>query len=452
MRSNVAFEIPDQLIVAVADGGGRGGIFVEAFRKSPCVKKIYCFPGRDGWRSGPDDERVQCFLKIKAEQAREIVDKCKDLGVNLILAGQEAFLAAGGADMAREAGIAVVGCGRMEAQLETSKIYAKRFFRDNEIPTADFDEANNPEEARLIVRYKFLIQKVKKIVLKGDGLAEGKGVIIADSLEKAEEGICDLMEEGGRIKKVYPNAGNKLVIEEYLGGPKSRETSATFFTDGDHLVRMLDGVDHKQRFDGDEGDMTGGMGLIAPDPKQDASIDEQIWWIAQRIVERSKFQGILYLGLMVVDGKVYVLEVNVRFGAPEAQGIIPLLASDFAELCWTTATGQLSTIEVKWLEGKVSACITLVEGIYPAQITAEHKGKPISGLAQAAEHDVIVVHAGTRLENGVYVTDGGRVIDIIAVRDDLATALRDAYAVVDIIKWDGVDCRRDVGRKALTAA
>src|SRR3989344_89737 len=209
-----------------------------------------------------------------------------------MLAGQEAFLAAGGADMAREAGIAVVGCGRMEAQLETSKIYAKRFFRDNEIPTADFDEANNPEEARLIVRYKFLIQKVKKIVLKADGLAEGKGVIIADSLEKAEEGICDLMEEGGRIKKVYPNAGNKLVIEEYLGGPKSRETSATFFTDGDHLVRMLDGVDHKQRFDGDEGDMTGGMGLIAPDPKQDASIDEQIWWIAQRIVERSKFQGI----------------------------------------------------------------------------------------------------------------------------------------------------------------
>lgn len=459
------FDIPDQITIAIADGGGRGHAFVNACRQSPRTKKILAFKGGDGWRNGPDDHMVQCFTDIDAGEVDRIITESLEQDADLIIAGQEIFLANGGSDEARMMGIAVLGCSQEAAQLETSKVYAKRFFKNYKIPSASFEVAESSEEALAIVDKWFSVKKVKSLVLKADGLAEGKGVVIAHSREDAHEAIREIMVDGP-IKKTYPKAGEKLVIEEYLGGPKSREMSATFFTDGDeeNLIEMLVGVDHKRRFaeDGrvpeEKNGMTGGMGLYAPDPEYTAKIRRQVRRIARNIVvgmrnENCPFRGILYLGLMIVDGKVYVLEVNVRFGAPEAQGILALLASDFVELAWATATGQLRKVKPRWKKGKVSVTITLVTGIYPAPITAECKGFPISGLEEAARiQGVTILHAGTKLKDGVFVNNGGRVIDIVAVADTFREAIDKAEQAAKLIHWQDCDYRKDIGRRALAHA
>ncbi len=455
-----AVEMLDKIVVAIADGGGRGHAFVNACRKSPHTKKILAFKGGDGWRTGPDDGLVECFADIDAGNVHAIIAEAQKQNVNLIIAGQEIFLVNGGADVAGYNGIEVMGCSGDAARLEASKVWAKTFFEKYRIPTADFEIAQSPRQAYAIVDYWFLIREVESLVLKADGLAEGKGVIIAHSRAEAHAAISEIMIDG-TIKKTYPYAGNSLIVEEFIDG---REMSATYFTDGIDLTPMLVGVDHKRRFDEDgrvpkdQNRMTGGMGLYAPDPRYSPGIREQVKKIARQIIEGMKnehcpFRGILYLGLMICNGVVYVLEVNVRFGAPEAQGILALFDSDFVELAWATATGQLGKYKTRWKKGKVSVTVTLVSGPYPAPITAEAKGFEIFGLEEAAKIEGIsVLHAGTKLKDDVFVNNGGRVIDIVAVAGTFKEAIALANRAAMMIHWQHYDYRKDIGKRVLLYA
>ena len=455
-------EIPYELTVGIADGGGRGHAYANACRRSRLAKKIFGFKGGDGWSEGPEDKIVQCFSNIDAADVDKIIVESLNQRVQLLIAGQEIFLANGGADKARDAGMKVLGCSRAAARLESSKVWAKWFFAKYGIPTANFETANSPEEATAIVDYWFLIKKVAALVVKADGLAEGKGVISCFSLAEARAAIRETMVDG-TVKKTYPEAGKKVVIEEWIGGPGTREMSSTYFSDGDDLVEMIVGVDHKRRFaeDGkvDEKDNrnTGGMGLYAPDPEYTDDIRRQVRRIAKKIIagmqkEACPFQGILYLGLMIRNGKVYVLEVNVRFGAPEAQGILALLESDFLELAWAAATGQLALVKPKWKKGKVSVTVTLVTGVYPSPITAEYKGFEITGIEEARALGVEILHAGTKLKDGKFVNNGGRVIDIVAVADTFREAIDLANKAAELIYWQDRDYRKDIGRRALAFA
>jgi phosphoribosylamine--glycine ligase len=352
--------------------------------------------------------------------------------------GPEVPLSFGIVDLFRDCGLKVIGPTAEHAKLESSKIHAKRFFKAHGIPTAAFFESSSAQEA-----YRYLDSATAPIVVKADGLAAGKGVVVAQTLEQARAAVHDFMET-----RTMGDAGTKLVIEEFMTG---EEASFHVFADGTEFHPMVVSQDHKRRFDGDQGPNTGGMGAYSIDTiltkNQHDAVLASI--IRPTLAAAMTYTGILYAGLMLTSAGPKLIEYNARFGDPETQVILPRLKSDLLEIFMDMADHRLATRSVEW-SAEVSATVVLVASGYPGKI---ENGKRIDGLEEAGRLEgVRIYHAGTKLEDGIVYTAGGRVLNVTARGATLSQALDRAYAAAEVIRFDGKDYRKDIGKKGMVKA
>jgi phosphoribosylamine--glycine ligase len=375
------------------------------------------------------------LVPISAEDNWELLDFAQRERMDLTFVGPEVPLSLGIVDLFREHGLKIIGPKAEVARLESSKTYAKRFLKANGIPTAGFWECSTPEQA-----YKRLDDSPLPIVVKADGLASGKGVVVAETPEQARAAVRDFMEV-----RTMGNAGSRLVIEEFMSG---EEASFLVFADGTAFHPMAISQDHKRRFDGDQGPNTGGMGAYSIDTiltkgQHDAVLSS----IIRPTLEAAKnYTGILYAGLMLTPTGPKVVEFNVRFGDPETQVILPRLKSDLLEIFMDMADHRLASTRVEW-SSEVTATVVLVASGYPGKYET---GKRIEGLEEAGRIDgVRVYHAGTRELDGRIYTSGGRVLNVTARGATLSQALDRAYAAAEVIRFQGKDCRKDIGKKGL---
>jgi phosphoribosylamine---glycine ligase len=418
--------------ILVVGSGGREHAIVDALARNPEVQQIYAAPGNGGIAS---QARI---VPIAADDIQALVDFAITERIDLTFIGPEVPLSMGVVDLFREKGMKVVGPTAEHAKLESSKIHAKRFFKTNKIPTAAFFECSNSNEA-----YRYLETATAPIVVKADGLAAGKGVVVAQTLEQARSAVQEFMEA-----RTMGDAGTRLVIEEFMTG---EEASFLVFADGTAFHPMVVSQDHKRRFDNDQGPNTGGMGAYSIDTiltkEQHAAVVESI--IRPTLEAAKSYSGILYAGLMLTPSGPKIIEYNARFGDPETQVILPRLKSDLLEILMDIADHRLGTSTVEW-SNEVTATVVLVAAGYPGKI---ENGKRIDGLDDAARLDgVRVYHAGTRLEDGKIYTAGGRVLNVTARGNTLSQALDRAYAAAEVIHFDGKDYRKDIGKKGLAKA
>ena len=415
--------------ILVVGSGGREHAIVDALAQSSRVKKIYAAPGNGGIREQAE------LVRISAEDIDGLVEFAKREDIDITFVGPEIPLSKGIVDVFRKHDLAIVGPTADQARLESSKGFAKQFFKKNGIPTAEFSECSTPAEAnRIIDRAKY------PAVIKADGLAAGKGVVIAENPEQARSTIRQFMES-----KILGEAGSKLVIEEFLEG---EEASFHVFADGADFQPMVAAQDHKRRFDGDTGPNTGGMGAYSIDTilsreQQDGVLNR----IIRPTLEAARsYSGILYAGLMLTSEGPKLLEYNARFGDPETQVILLRLKTALLDVLSDLAQHRLSSRKLEWRQ-EAAATVVLVAGGYPGKVES---GKEISGLDEAKRiGGVKVYHAGTRWENGRVYTAGGRVLNVTARGATLAEALERAYFVAQMIEFEGKDYRRDIGRKGL---
>lgn len=421
--------------VLVLGSGGREHALVWKLAQSPSIREIFCAPGN------PGTEQLGRNVALNPSDLDAVVSWVRDEGIDLTVVGPEAPLVAGVADRLREVGARVAGPSRAAAQLEGSKVFAKRFLAEVGVPTAAFDVYADPGEAEEAVRSGRFGYPV---VVKADGLAAGKGVLICRTEAEALEAVGQVMRE-----RRFGSAGDRVVVEEFLEG---EEASFMVFTDGRRILPMVPSQDHKPVFDGDRGPNTGGMGAYSTDQLLDPGLRERI---LREIVEPTilgmaergtPFQGILYAGLMLTAEGPKVLEFNVRFGDPEAQAVLPRLDSDLGAILAAVAEGNLAGVEPRWKPG-AAVCVVLASRGYPGAYDTGHR---IEGV-EAAEADpqTVVFHAGTRRQNGRLVTAGGRVLGVTAWDEDLPSAIRRAYSGVEKIRFEGVHFRRDIGAKGL---
>ncbi len=419
--------------VLVIGGGGREHALVWKLCQSPRVDKVYCAPGNAGI-----SEIAEC-IDIRGDDFDALLDFVKYNWIDLTVVGPEAPLAGGIVDVFIKEGRSICGPDRKGAQFEGSKKFAKDFMQKYGIPTAEYKIFSSFQQAEEYVRLKGA-----PIVIKADGLAAGKGVIVAATVDEAIDGLKSIMKD-----RVFGNAGDKVVVEECL---KGEEASFMVLTDGETVVELATSQDHKQIFDGDRGPNTGGMGAYSPAPIIDESMRKTVM---QTIIdpmmkglqrERIKFRGVMYVGLMICHGKPYVLEYNCRFGDPEAQPILMRLESDLFELLKATAEGRLKDINVSWKD-ESSICVVLASKGYPGPY---EKGEAIQGLdVFDNDKDVVVFHAGTSLNNGEIVTSGGRVLGVTALGRDIRTAKDNAYRAIEKIHFNGMQYRKDIADKAI---
>jgi phosphoribosylamine--glycine ligase len=396
-----------------------------------------------GWRPRAASTNVP----ISGDDLPGLVAFAREQGVDLTVVGPEAPLSAGIVDQFQAAGLRIFGPSREAARLESSKVFAKAFMRHHAIPTAEYASFDDYGAAR-----RFIAEFNRPVVVKADGLAAGKGVIVCDELGQAEAALRGMM-----LEREFGPAGDAVVVEERLSG---REVSVLAFADGRAVAPMPPTRDHKRVCDGDQGPNTGGMGAFAPAPDVDAAlVDEIVRTILQPAVDGmaargTPYLGMLYAGVILTDDGPKLLEFNCRFGDPETQVILPLLETDLLEILLACAEGQLHRIDVRpglsqatsWRPG---ACATVVMAS-PGYPGAYPKGLPISGVEDAlALDDVMVFHAGTERRNGALVTAGGRVLDVTAMGGDLPSALKNAYAGVERIHFEGAQYRRDIGSASL---
>jgi phosphoribosylamine--glycine ligase len=421
--------------ILVIGSGGREHALVWKLRRSPRVRRVVCIPGNAGIES-----EAHCLALDPADH-EELARAAAREKIDLVVVGPEAPLAAGLADFLRARGLPVVGPGRAAARLESSKVFAKEFMARHGIPTAPFAVYGRADEA-----LEFLESSAARypLVVKADGLAAGKGVVVARDREQAAEAVRRIM-----VAREFGAAGDRVIIEDCLEGS---EASYIVFTDGEAIVPAVAAQDHKAVFDGDQGPNTGGMGAYSTDhilgPELERAVLDRIIRpaIAGMRAEGSPFQGILYAGLMLTAAGPQVLEFNVRMGDPEAQVILPRLESDLALLCELLAGGRLGEYEARW-SNSAAVCVVLASGGYPGSY---EKGKVITGLEMAAEdRRVVIFHAGTARRDRTFVTHGGRVLGVTAVAADLAEAMMAAYEAVNKIHFDGMHYRRDIGAKGL---
>ncbi len=419
--------------VLVIGGGGREHALVWKLRQSPRVDKVYCAPGNAGI-----SEIAEC-IDIRNDNFEGLIDFVKYNWIDLTVVGPEAPLSEGIVDAFVKEERTVFGPDKAGAQLEGSKQFAKDFMKKYGIPTAEYKTFSSYVQAEEYVRLKGA-----PIVVKADGLAAGKGVIVAETVDEAIDGLKLIMKDNA-----FGDAGSKVIVEQCL---KGEEASFMILTDGKTVVPLATSQDHKQIFDGDKGPNTGGMGAYSPAP---IVTDEMSAVVMKTIIdpmikglerEGINYRGVIYVGLMICDGKPYVLEYNVRFGDPEAQPILSRLDCDLFDLLKATAEGRLDEIDVKWKEG-ASICIVLASKGYPGSY---QKGDAIQGLdAFKNSDDVVVFHAGTSFNNGEVVTSGGRVLGITALGDDIKSAQANAYKAIEKINFDGMQFRKDIGNKAI---
>jgi phosphoribosylamine---glycine ligase len=418
--------------ILVVGSGGREHAVVDALSQSPEAPKIYAAPGNGGIRAQAE------LVAIPADDVWALLEFARNERMDLTFVGPEIPLSKGIVDIFRKNGLAIVGPTAEVALLESSKSYAKKFFKWNHIPTADFWECSTPGDA-----YNVLAQATYPIVIKADGLAAGKGVVIAEDASQARATVRQFMED-----KALGEAGSKLVIEEFLSG---EEASFHVFADGTDFQPMVAAQDHKRRFDNDTGPNTGGMGAYSIDTilsrKQYDSVIDDI--IKPTLRAAQSYSGILYAGLMLTAQGPKLLEYNARFGDPETQVIVPRLKTDLLSVLIDIAQHRLGSRTLEW-RPDAAATVVLVAGGYPGKV---ENGKQIYGLEEAARVEgVKVFHAGTRWEDGKVYTAGGRVLNVTARGSTLAEALERAYFVTEMIEFEGKDYRRDIGKKGLLKA
>ena len=415
----------------VIGGGGREHAIIRKLRENPEVVTIYCLPGNGGIAAD-----ATC-VNIGAKDIDAIVEFAKTHRVDFAVVAQDDPLAMGCVDRLHRLNIPCFGPSAKAARIESSKVFAKDLMKKWGIPTAAYETFDDAAAALDYVRTAPL-----PLVVKADGLALGKGVLICESRETAEKAVREIMED-----RVFGASGSRIVVEEFLTGP---EVSVLSFTDGSYIVPMVSSMDHKRAGDGDTGLNIGGMGTVAPNPCYTPEIAEicmeRIFLPTVRAmaIEGCPFKGCLYFGLMLTPHGPKVIEYNCRFGDPETQVVLPLLKTDLLTVMRACEEGTLRDLEVEWDKG-AAACVILASGGYPV---AYEKGKEISIPADLPEN-VTVYHAGDKLSEGKLVTSGGRVLGVTATGADLPGALADAYAAAERIHFEGAFMRHDIGRRAL---
>ena len=421
----------------VVGGGGREHAIVKKLKESDLCSEILCAPGNGGIAAD-----ARC-VPVAATDIDGQVELAKREKVDYVVVAPDDPLALGLVDKLAEAGIPAFGPSAAAARIEASKVFSKNLMKKYGIPTAEYEVFDEPAKALDYIRAKGKYP----VVIKADGLALGKGVLICESEEAAKEALHEMMEE-----KVFGASGSRVVVEEFLTGP---EVSVLAFADGKTLKPMVSSMDHKRALDGDKGLNTGGMGTVAPNPcytaEAAAQCEKTIFapTMAAMAAEGCPFKGCLYFGLMLTPDGPKVIEYNCRFGDPETQVVLPLLESDLLTVMESTTNGTLDTTEVKFRDG-AAACVILASGGYPLSY---EKGKEISGLAagQLDAADVTVYHAGTAIKDGKLVTNGGRVLGVTATANTLSDALKKAYAATENIHFDKLHKRSDIGARALAA-
>ena len=421
--------------ILVIGGGGREHALAWKVAQSARVDKVYVAPGNAGTAGENKLENVA----VDAEDIDALLAFALKEKIDLTIVGPEAPLVAGVVDRFQASGQRIFGPSAAAAQLEGSKAFSKEFLARHHIPTAAYRNFTDLEQAVAYIR-----QQGAPIVVKADGLAAGKGVILAQTEQEAIDACRDML-----AGNAFGEAGHRVVVEEYLSG---EEASFIVMVDGEHVLPLASSQDHKARDDGDSGPNTGGMGAYSPAPvvtddMHRRIMDEVIWPTVQGMAADGKpYSGFLYAGIMIApDGSPKVLEYNVRFGDPETQPILLRLNSDLLELCEAALDKRLHQVQAEW-DSRASLGVVLAAGGYPGHY---EKGQVINGLDAVEGDDVRVFHAGTRLQNGNIVTSGGRVLCVCALGEDVARAQRRAYAAVDKISWKDMYYRRDIGHRAI---
>jgi phosphoribosylamine--glycine ligase len=419
--------------VLVVGGGGREHALVWKVAQSPKVTKIYAAPGNAGIA-----QLAEC-APIKAEDIPELLSFAQAKAVDLTIVGPEGPLSMGIVNEFEKAGLRIFGPSGNAAEIEASKRFSKDLMKKYHIPTAEYGVFTDKAAAEA-----YIGEKGAPIVVKADGLAAGKGVVVAETVTEALKALDLIMSQ-----KAFGTAGDRVVVEECLRG---EEASFMAFTDGKAVVPMASSQDHKRVLEADKGPNTGGMGAYSPAPivtkKLERKIMETIMVPTVRAMEKEGrlFKGVLYAGLMIHDSEVKVLEFNARFGDPETQPVMARLDTDLIEIIDAILAGKLAKIEIKW-KPESAVCVIMASGGYPGKY---EKGKEIKGLENAAGHkNVMVFHSGTSMKNSKIVTDGGRVLGVTGLGAVVAEAIDNAYAGVREISFDGAHYRRDIGARAL---
>ncbi|AVE50402.1 phosphoribosylamine--glycine ligase [Serratia marcescens] len=421
--------------ILIIGNGGREHALAWKAAQSPLADKVYVAPGNAGTALEANLENVA----VAATDIPALVAFAQSHDIGLTIVGPEAPLVIGVVDAFQAAGLKIFGPSQAAAQLEGSKAFTKDFLARHRIPTAEYENFTEVEPALAYVR-----RKGAPIVIKADGLAAGKGVIVAMTLQEAEEAVRDML-----AGNAFGDAGHRIVVEEFLDG---EEASFIVMVDGENVVPMATSQDHKRVGDGDTGPNTGGMGAYSPAPVVTDEIhrramDQVIWpTVRGMAAEGNTYVGFLYAGLMIAaDGQPKVIEFNCRFGDPETQPIMLRLRSDLVELCLAGAEGRLNEKSSDWDE-RPALGVVLAAGGYPGDY---RNGEVIQGLPQQESADGKVFHAGTRLQGDDVVTSGGRVLCVTALGDTVAQAQQRAYQLAEGIQWPGSFCRKDIGYRAI---
>ena len=419
----------------VVGGGGREHAIIKKLKENPSAETIYALPGNGGIA-----QDAVCVPEIGAKDIPAIVDFAKSHDIDFAVVAPDDPLALGCVDRLHEAGIPCFGPDAKAARIEASKVFSKNLMKKYGIPTASYEVFNDPAKA-----LEYLKTASFPIVIKADGLALGKGVLIPQNLVEAEDAVKTIMED-----KAFGDSGNEIVIEEFLTGP---EVSVLAFTDGTAIRPMVSSMDHKRAGDNDTGLNTGGMGTVAPNPYYTADVAQVCMdtiflpTLAAMRAEGCPFKGCLYFGLMITPQGPKVIEYNCRFGDPETQVVLPLLKTDLLTVMQAVENETLADLEVEWSDG-AAACVILASGGYPSHY---EKGKVMSFPASTPAN-VTIYHAGDKLDGeGRLITSGGRVLGITAMAPTLKEALADAYAAAETVNFDGKYMRHDIGRRALAA-
>jgi len=420
--------------ILVIGSGGREHALVWKIAQSKLVDKIFCAPGNAGIA-----QQAEC-LDIKADDIGRLLDFARKEKIDLTVVGPEAPLSLGIVDEFSNYGLRIFGPNKLAAQMEASKVFSKQLMAKYKVPTADFKIFENADEA------KIYIEKIgSPCVVKADGLASGKGVIVAKTVEEAKSAVTSMMQE-----KIFGDAGSKVIVEECLIG---QEASIIVLTDSREVIALASAQDHKRVNDFDQGPNTGGMGAYSPAPVVTGELFKEI---LEKVVYRTidglvsegiEYRGVLYAGIMITDKGPKTLEFNVRFGDPETQAILPRIKSDLVEVMAACSEQKLNRIRILDWDDRACVCVVCAAGGYPGNY---EKGKEISGLDEAgAMQDVAVFHAGTKLENGKVVTSGGRVLGVTGRGNTIKEAINTTYQAVDKIHFEGMHYRRDIGSRAV---
>jgi len=419
--------------ILVIGSGGREHALVWKIAQSPLVTKVYCAPGN------PGIGRLAENVAIKVDDLPGLLSFAKKEGIGLTVVGPELPLSLGIVDLFEENGLKVFGARKNAAVIEASKAFSKDLMKKYNVPTAAYQVFSEVEPA-----VAFLDTLGLPVVIKADGLAAGKGVIIARTREEAVATVNDMLSGNS-----FGAAGSRVVIEEFLRG---EEASFLAFTAGKNIIPLASAQDHKAAFDNDTGPNTGGMGAYSPAPMVTPVIHEKVMEeVLRRTVdgmaaEGRTYRGVLYAGLMIDGGNIKTLEFNARFGDPECQPLLMRMKSDIVPVLLATAEGDISAIELEWHD-KAAVCVVMAAGGYPGDYP---KGDEISGLDRAAQvEDLFVFHAGTAEKDGKFLTNGGRVLGVTALGATVQDAIERTYAGVAAITWNGVHYRTDIGKKAL---